>query len=93
VIDDTVHLISKYMQARRHKGKSSRESILYAFDTAGTAILATTIILTAGFALLATSAFKPNIDLGLMTSISILLAMVINFLVMPALLSFSRNKE
>ena len=93
VIDDTVHLISKYMQARRHKGLSNSESILYAFDTAGTAILATTIILTAGFALLATSSFKPNVDLGLMTSIAIILAMIINFLVMPALLSFANPKE
>ncbi|MEM6811435.1 MAG: MMPL family transporter [Pseudomonadota bacterium] len=92
VIDDTVHMISKYMQASRHKGKSNEQSILYAFDTAGTAILATTVILTAGFALLATSSFKPNVDLGLMTSIAIMLAMVINFLVMPALLSFS-NKD
>jgi len=93
VIDDTVHLISKYMQARRHKGKSNRESILYAFDTAGTAIFATTIILTAGFAFLSISAFKPNTDLGLMTSIAIMLAMMINFLVLPVLLSFNTNKK
>ncbi|MEM7616930.1 MAG: MMPL family transporter [Pseudomonadota bacterium] len=88
VIDDTVHLISKYMQARKHQGKSNYDSILYSFDTAGTAIFATTLILTAGFGFLATSSFKPNEDLGLMTAIAIMLAMIINFLVLPALLSF-----
>jgi predicted RND superfamily exporter protein len=92
VIDDTVHLISKFMQAYRHKSKSFHDSILYAFDVAGTAIFATTIILSAGFALLATSAFKPNTDMGLVTGIAILLAMFINFLVLPTLLSFLMNK-
>ncbi|TQV78780.1 MMPL family transporter [Exilibacterium tricleocarpae] len=94
VIDYTVHLVSKFMSARRHYGKNNQESILYAFDTAGTAIVATTAILTAGFALLATSAFKPNTDMGLLTAIAIMLAMVINFLIMPGLLSFnSKEKE
>jgi predicted RND superfamily exporter protein len=93
VIDDTVHLISKFMQAYRHKSKSFHDSILYAFDVAGTAIFATTIILSAGFALLATSAFKPNTDMGLVTGIAILLAMFINFLVLPTLLSFLMNKD
>ena len=93
VIDDTVHLISKFMQAYRHKGKSFHDSILYAYDVAGAAIFATTIILSAGFALLATSAFKPNTDMGLVTGIAILLAMFINFLVLPTLLSFLINKH
>lgn len=93
VIDYTVHLISKYTSARKHQGKSNSESILYAFDTAGTAIVATTVILAAGFGLLSTSAFKPNADLGLLTAIAITLAMVINFLVMPALLSFNQKRK
>ena len=93
VIDDTVHLISKFMQAYRHKSKSFRDSILYAFEVSGTAIFATTIILSAGFALLATSSFKPNTDMGLVTGIAILLAMFINFLVLPTLLSFLMNKD
>ena len=88
-----IHLISKFMQAYRHKGKSFHDSILYAYDVAGAAIFATTIILSAGFALLATSAFKPNTDMGLVTGIAILLAMFINFLVLPTLLSFLINKH
>lgn len=93
VIDYTVHLISKYTSARKHQGKSNHDSILYAFDTAGTAIVATTVILVAGFGLLSTSVFKPNADLGLLTAIAITLAMVINFLVMPALLSFNAKRK
>ena len=49
------------------------------------------ISLAAGFGLLATSAFKVNADMGLMTAIAIVLAMCINFLVMPALLSFNKS--
>ena len=43
VIDDTVHLISKFMQAYRHKGKSFHYSILYAYDVAGKGIFSRTI--------------------------------------------------
>jgi uncharacterized protein len=89
VIDFTVHITSKYIIARRHRGETFEDSIRYAFDTAGTAIVATTVILAAGFGLLSTSAFKINADMGLMTAIAIVLAMLINFLVMPALLSFN----
>ncbi len=91
VIDYTVHVTSKYMSARHHLGRSFENSIRYAFETAGTAIVATTVILAAGFGLLATSAFKVNADMGLMTAIAIVLAMCINFLVMPALLSFNKS--
>lgn len=93
VIDDSVHILSKYMVAKRHQGKSFEDSVRYAFGTAGVAILSTTIILGVGFALLTTSSFKPNLDLGLMTAMAIMLAMVVNFFTMPALLDFMNPEK
>lgn len=93
VVDDCVHIISKYMVARRHRRASFNESVRYAFDTAGVAIASTTVILGAGFALLATSAFKPNEDMGLMTAIAIFLAMAVSFLAMPGLLHFMNRHK
>ena len=52
-----------------------------------------TIILTAGFFVMTTSAFKMNVDLGLMTILSIIGALILDFLFLPALLLFGRKKE
>jgi predicted RND superfamily exporter protein len=56
-------------------------------------IVVNTIILAAGFFVMTTSAFKMNVDLGLMTILSIAGALILDFLLLPALLLFGRNKE
>ncbi|MEM9897813.1 MAG: MMPL family transporter [Pseudomonadota bacterium] len=86
VVDFTVHFLSKYLRATQSQGKSVPDGVRYAFETAGTAILATTIILSAGFAVLTTSSFKFNADLGLLTAIAIVMAMIVNFFLLPSLL-------
>ncbi|MEO0401937.1 MAG: MMPL family transporter, partial [Pseudomonadota bacterium] len=93
VVDFTVHFMAKYLRATRDKGQSVADGIRYAFDTAGTAILATTVILTAGFAILITSSFKFNADLGLLTAISIVMATIVNFFLLPSLLMLSSSKS
>ena len=91
IVDDTVHFLSKYVRARDEKGLSIEDSIRYAFDTVGTAIVVNTIVLTAGFLVMTTSAFKMNVDLGLMTVLAIIFALILDFLFLPALLLFGRR--
>ncbi len=86
IVDDTVHFLSKYVRARDEKGFSAEDSIRYAYRNVGMAILVNTIILVVGFLVLTTSAFKMNVDMGLMTIMSILFALVLDFLFLPALL-------
>ena len=86
IVDDTVHFLSKYVRARDERGLSVEGSIRYAFHNVGKAIVVNTIILAAGFLVLTTSAFKMNVDLGLMTLLAILFALVLDFLFLPALL-------
>ncbi len=86
VIDDTVHFLTKYMRARRVDGLSAADSIRYAFQTVGVAILVNTIILGVGFALLTFSAFKINAELGLLTTLAIGFALILDFLLLPPLL-------
>jgi uncharacterized protein len=85
MVDYTVHFLSKYYHARKTDGATVEEAIRYTFASAGTAIFATTLILAAGFAILVTSSFKLNADLGLMTGLAIVFAMLVNFLLLPAL--------
>ncbi len=86
VIDDTVHFLSKYLRARRENGLSSQDAVRYAFSTVGRALVITSITLVVGFSVLATSAFKMNSGMGLMTSVIITLALVMVFLMLPPLL-------
>lgn len=92
VVDFTVHFLSKYLRARREDGASIEDAIRYAFKTAGAAIFVTTVILAAGFAVLVTSSFKLNADLGLLTALAVIVAMLINFLFLPsAFLTFGKR--
>ncbi len=52
----------------------------------GLALIANSIILAVGFAFLAFSTFKVNVEMGLMTAIAIVVALAFDFLLLPALL-------
>ena len=93
IVDDTVHFLSKYVRARDEKLLNVEDSIRYAFRNVGLAIVVNTIILTAGFLVMTTSAFKMNVDLGLMTILSIIGALILDFLLLPALLLLGRSTD
>jgi predicted RND superfamily exporter protein len=57
------------------------------------AIVVNTIILAAGFFVMTTSAFKMSVDLGGRRIIKKIGALILDFLLLPALLLFGRNKE
>lgn len=86
VVDDTVHFLSKYLRARREKGYSPEEAVRYAFHTVAVALLVTTIVLCCGFGVLIFSTFKMNADMGLMTAMTLAIALIVDFLFLPALL-------
>jgi len=86
VIDDTVHFLSKYLRARREQGLSSPDAVRYAFRTVGRALLVTSIVLIAGFSILAQSSFSNTSSMGLLTAIVIALAIFADFLFLPPLL-------
>lgn len=93
IVDDTVHFLSKYLRARRELGKSPEDSVRYAFSTVGQALLVTTFVLVAGFLVLAQSNFGLNSDMAKITVIIILFALILDFLMLPALLMLSPVKR
>lgn len=92
VVDDTVHFMSKYLRARREKGLNKADASIYAFKTVGAALVVTTIVLTAGFLVMATSSFMINEQLGLMTAATMIVALFIDFTLLPSLLLLG-NKD
>jgi len=93
IVDDTVHFLSKYIRARREKNLSSEDAIRYSFASVGKALWVTTMVLVAGFLVMATSSFKVNADMGLLTAITILIALIVDFLFLPPLLMLLKSKK
>jgi predicted RND superfamily exporter protein len=94
VVDDTVHFLSKYLRARREKGLNAEDAVRYAFNNVGLALLVTTIVLVAGFMIMAQSHFYLNSSMGLLTSVVIMLALFIDLTLLPALLmKFASSKR
>ena len=94
VVDDTIHFLSKYLRARRELGQTPEQAVVYSFRTVGTALTTTSLILVAGFAVLAQSAFLPNSGMAQLTSIAIICALIADFFLLPALLLLvDRDRE
>ncbi len=86
VVDDTVHFMSKYLTARREKNMSPEEAVHYTFQSVGPALWFTTLVLVAGFLIMALSTYRVNADMGVMTAITIVIALLVDFLLLPSLL-------
>jgi predicted RND superfamily exporter protein len=93
VVDDTVHFISKYLHARRTLNKGTEESVLYAFETVGRALIVTTITLVLGFVVLAFSGYKPNFDMGVMTALIISFALAFDLILLPVVILITSERS
>lgn len=88
VIDNTVHFLSKYTRAKAEQGFSTIEACRYAFNTVGVALFATTLVLASNFGMMALSHYYPNASMGLLTAITVVIALAVNFFFFVPLLLF-----
>ena len=69
------------MLAERKKGTQPEEAAIEAVRASGRALIITTIILCGSFGLLATSGFRPNAELGILTAVTLGMALIIDFVI------------
>jgi len=93
IVDDTVHILSKYNRARREHNLGAHDAVRFTFSHVGMALLVTTIILVAGFLVLGFSDFQINVDMGILTAITLAVALVLDFLLLPPLLMLIDRKN
>ena len=86
VVDDTIHLLHRYLHARRDGSATPTQAIQYALSEVGVAVAITSSVLIAGFLVLTLSPFVMNWGMGLLTAITLVFAMVVEFLMLPGLL-------
>jgi len=93
VVDDTIHYLSRYLRARREKGLAATDAVRYAFHSVGLALWVTTAVLVAGFLILSQSHYYVNFTLGVMTAVTITIALLADFLFLPPLLIKLEEKK
>jgi len=91
-VDDTIHFMVKYIEARK-RGENLRASLEYVMAYAGSAIIFTTVILSAAFMVFIFSNFNPNYHFGIVTSTALIIAAIVDLIALPALLVAIDNRE
>jgi len=91
-VDDTIHYLAKYRQELKTKQWDLRQCVLIAVKESGLGMFYTSIVLFCGFSVFMFSQFGGTQALGLLISITLLIAMITNLIVLPSLLlSFERT--
>lgn len=91
-VDDTIHFLVKYKEARK-KGYDFKDSLTYVMQYAGSAIIFTTIILSISFTIFSFSQFLPNVNFGIVTAIALVIAVIVDLVMLPAILSYFDGKK
>ena len=92
-VDDTIHFISK-LKLELQKGKSLIFALKRTFLSTGKAIIVTSIILSGGFLILLLSSFGGTFYTGLLISLTLIFALIIDLTLLPVLiLLFFRRRR
>lgn len=84
-VDDTIHYLGKF-KYELNMGRSKVQALRKAYLTTGKAMILTTLILCSGFLLLVFSSFMGTFFMGLMMSITLLVALFTDLTLLPILI-------
>jgi predicted RND superfamily exporter protein len=85
-VDDTIHFLSKYRQELKLRAWDIQTCVLNAVHETGVSMIYTSIILFFGFLVFTASNFGGTVALGLLVSVTLLVAMIANLVLLPSLL-------
>jgi predicted RND superfamily exporter protein len=85
-VDDTIHFLAKYRQELDHSHWKIGDSVLRAVRETGISMLYTSIVLFFGFGIFVASEFEGTAALGVLVSVTLLVAMFTNLVLLPSLL-------
>lgn len=85
-VDDTIHYLAKYRQELKTKHWDLKACAILAIREAGLGMFYTSIVLFSGFIMFSFSQFGGTQALGLLVSLTLLIAMITNLVLLPTLL-------
>lgn len=94
-VDDTIHLLTKY-KLERSKNRSHLYSLKRSYLSSGKAVIVTTLILCGGFLTLMFSSFTSTFYMGLLVSVTLFIALILDLMIMPLIILWglsSQNKR
>jgi len=91
-VDDTIHVYHGYSK-RVARGVNPVWALARTYHHAGSAIMATTIVLCTQYLLLTLSDFVPTSRFGFLSAVGIFAALIFDLLVLPALLVLIGRKR
>jgi len=91
--DGTIYFLTKYRQELKKHGKSAAAAISAAIHDTGLSMIYTSIILFSGFAIFTASSFGGTVALGVLVSLTLLLSMFTNLILLPAILLSIHRKS
>jgi uncharacterized protein len=84
--DGTIYFLTKYRQELKRMRKTAPEAISIAIRETGLSMIYTSVILFCGFAIFTASSFGGTVALGVLVSLTLLLSMFSNLILLPAIL-------
>jgi predicted RND superfamily exporter protein len=84
--DGTVYFLTRYRQEIYEKGMTPSQAITNSIFGTGLSMIYTAVILFCGFIIFAASSFGGTAAMGIMVSVTLLVAMCTNLILLPALL-------
>ena len=91
-VDDTIHYLAKFRQELKANGWKIKEAVISAVRETGVSMMYTSIILFFGFAVFIASEFEGTQALGILVSVTLLVAMFSNLVLLPTLLLTLDNR-
>lgn len=91
-IDNSIQLLAKYRQELKRTSHNIKASVIYAIRETGISIIYTSVVLFFGFGVFSLSQFGGTVSLGVLVSLTLLIALFSNLFILPSiLLAFERK--
>ena len=89
-VDDTIHFLANY-KIKKKNGLTTSESLKSTLAQTGKALILTTVLLAIGFGMFIFGDFVPNQKFGIYCSIILVLALLSDLIILPAILFISEK--
>ena len=91
-VDDTIHFIANY-KLKKSRGMPGIEALKSTLAQTGKALVLTTLMLVLGFGMFVIGEFVPNQKFGIYCAVILVLALVADLILLPAILLATENDE
>lgn len=86
-VDNTIHFLAKYRQELKATNWDIRQSVILALRETGVSMLYTSVVLFFGFGIFSLSSFGGTVAMGILVSLTLLVAVTSNLILLPSLLT------